>query len=479
MDKINILFAASECSPFIKTGGLADVAAALPLAVSGKNYELRVIMPKYSLISQDICDSMEFLGSFNVSLAWRNQYCGLYKLKQGKITYYFVDNEYYFKRAQAYGQYDDGERFAFFSKAVCESVLHMDFEPNIIHCNDWHTALVPVFLREFYMGSEKMSGIKTIFTIHNLKFQGLYSDYVIGNVCGLNGTPAESQLMFGQGGANYMKAALIYSDLITTVSPSYAKEICTEYYGEGLDDVLRNKGTRLVGILNGIDSQKYNPKKDNKISVNYDIESFDKKAENKLILQKELALDVDKNIPMFSLISRLTEQKGMDLVNYILPELVKREMQFVVLGIGDAKYEEALSWYANKYPKRISFIPKFDEGLSQRIYAASDCFVMPSRFEPCGLSQMMSMAYGTLPIVRETGGLKDSVSAYNKYTGEGNGFSFTNFNADELLNTIDSALTLWYENKEEWNKLAKNAMAADYSWKASAKEYKKIYRDLT
>ena len=478
MKKINILFAASECTPFIKTGGLADVAGALPSYVNTANYEMRVIMPKYSALPKKYTDKMEYMCNFNVPLGWRNVYCGLFRLKLGGVVYYFLDNEYYFKRDRLYGEFDDGERFAFFSKAVCEAILHLDFEPDILHCNDWHTALAPVFLREFYMGADRTRDIKTVFTIHNIKFQGMFSSAMMGDILGLYNTPASWQLLPDKDTVNFMLGALCYADRITTVSPSYAEEICSEYYGEGLDFTLRRRHDILSGILNGIDTKVYDPEKDKALAVNYSASSLEKKKGNKTALQKEVGLPVSEEVPMFSLISRLTEQKGLDLVTYILPHICDRGMQLVILGIGDSKYEEAFRWYAQRHPDKICFLQRFDEALSHRIYAASDAFLMPSRFEPCGLSQMMSMRYGTLPIVRETGGLKDSVAPYNKFTGEGTGFSFANFNAHELLGAVDEALTVWYNDKEAWERLMENAAKSDFSWKASAKEYRKLYRDL-
>lgn len=478
MKKINILFAASECTPFIKTGGLADVAGALPSYVNTANYEIRVVIPKYSALPKKYTDKMEYMCNFYVPLGWRNQYCGLFKLKIGKVTYYFLDNEYYFKRDNLYGEFDDGERFAFFSKAVCEAILHMDFEPDILHCNDWHTALAPVFLREFYRDAEKTRDIKTIFTIHNIKFQGMFSSFLLGDILGLWGTPAAWQLLSDSHTVNYMLGALCYSDRITTVSPGYAEEICSWYYGEGLEYILNKRKSILSGILNGIDTKVYDPEKDKALAVNYGASSLEKKKENKLALQRETGLEVSEEVPMFALISRLTEQKGLDLVTYILPHISERNMQLVVLGVGDQKYEEAFAYYAGRYPGKICFLKKFDEAQSHRIYAASDAFLMPSRFEPCGLSQMMAMRYASLPIVRETGGLKDSVAPYNKYTGEGTGFSFANFNAHELLGAVDEALTLWFNDKEAWTHLMHNAAEADFSWKSSAKEYRELYKHL-
>ena len=478
MKKINILFAASECAPFIKTGGLADVVGSLPISVNTSKYEMRVIMPKYSALPKEYTEKMEYMGNFNVPLGWRNQYCGLFKLKLGKLICYFIDNEYYFKRDRIYGEFDDGERFAFFSKAICEAILHMDFDPDVLHCNDWQTALAPVFLREFYREPEKTKDIKTVFTIHNIKFQGMFSEMLLGDILGLASTPAAWQLLQNKDTVNFMLGALCYSDRITTVSPSYAEEICTPYYGEDLDFILNKRRDILSGILNGIDTKVYDPKKDKALPFKYSLEDLDGKKKDKKSLQEETGLPVKEEVPLFSLISRLTEQKGLDLVTYILPHICEREMQLIILGVGDKKYEEAFSWYAERHPDKIVFLQKFDENLSHRIYSGSDAFFMPSRFEPCGLSQMMAMRYGTLPIVRETGGLRDSVMPYNKYTGEGTGFSFANFNAHELLGALDEALTLWYNDKKSWDHLVSNAMNADFSWKASAKKYRQLYDSL-
>ena len=354
----------------------------------------------------------------------------------------------------------------------------MDFDPDVLHCNDWQTALAPVFLREFYREPEKTKDIKTVFTIHNIKFQGMFSEMLLGDILGLASTPAAWQLLQNKDTVNFMLGALCYSDRITTVSPSYAEEICTPYYGEDLDFILNKRRDILSGILNGIDTKVYDPKKDKALPFKYSLEDLDGKKKDKKSLQEETGLPVKEEVPLFSLISRLTEQKGLDLVTYILPHICEREMQLIILGVGDKKYEEAFSWYAERHPDKIVFLQKFDENLSHRIYSGSDAFFMPSRFEPCGLSQMMAMRYGTLPIVRETGGLRDSVMPYNKYTGEGTGFSFANFNAHELLGALDEALTLWYNDKKSWDHLVSNAMNADFSWKASAKKYRQLYDSL-
>ncbi len=467
-----ILFTAFEADPFMKTGGLGDVAGSLPAAVSSSAFDVRVVLPKLSAIPEKYVKKMEFITTFSVPLGWRNQYCGLFSLKHKGILYYFLDNEYYFKRNQVYGEFDDGERVAFFSKAVLECILHLDgFIPDIIHCNDWHTAMVPVFLKEQYMAIPEFTNIKTIFTIHNLKFQGKYSDFVIGDICGLSHTPAAAQLMSDDHTANYMQGACIYADRVTTVSPTYAEEICMPYYGEELDWLFNKRKDSLVGILNGIDYKVWDPAKDKELPVNYDVETLAKKKEDKALLQKELGLKVDSEIPLFVIISRLTEQKGLDLVNYLLPEFQKRAMQLAVLGVGDHEYEESFSYYAGIDPEKFSASIKFDNGLSHRMYAGADVMLVPSRFEPCGLTQMIAMRYGTLPLVRETGGLKDTVHSDN-------GFSFLTFNAGDMLYAVDCALDVWYNHRRRWTNMQKTAMAEDFSWKASAKEYRKLYSEL-
>ncbi len=467
-----ILFAAFEAAPFVKTGGLGDVAGSLPAAVSSSAFDVRVVLPKLSAIPERYVKKMEFITSFSVPLGWRNQYCGLFRLRHKGILYYFLDNEYYFKRDRVYGDFDDGERVAFFSKAVLEFILHADeFIPDIIHCNDWHTALVPVMLKEQYGGIPEFAHIKTVFTIHNLKFQGKFSDFVIGDICGLHKTPAAAQLLSDEHTANYLQGALIYCDRITTVSPSYAEEIRMPYYGEGLDWLFNRRKDVLSGILNGIDYKVWNPAKDKKIAVNYDASSLAKKHQNKLFLQKELGLEVKKEIPLFAIISRLTEQKGLDLVTHLLAEFQQRPMQLAVLGIGDQRYENAFLYYAGIDSQKFSASIRFDGELGHRMYAGADVLLMPSRFEPCGLAQMIAMRYGTLPLVRETGGLKDTIHVNN-------GFSFLNFNAHDMLYAVDCALDTWFNHKRRWTAMQKQAMAEDYSWKASAIEYRKLYREL-
>ncbi|MCQ2553741.1 MAG: glycogen synthase GlgA [Clostridia bacterium] len=450
----------------------------MPSYVQRSKYDIRVILPKVSSIPDKYKKKMEHLCSFNVPLSWRNLYCGIEVLKMGGITYYFLDNEYYFNRSKLYGEFDDGERVAFFSKAILESIIHLeDFMPDVIHCNDWHTALVPVFLHEQYRNLPGFENIKTVFTIHNLKFQGQFSDFVIGDICGLAGTPAEHQLRIGDS-ANYMQGALRYVEKITTVSPSYAEEICTKYFGEGLDWLFNERRDRLQGILNGIDTKVLDPETDKALPAAFNAADVRGKAKCKAALQEELGLEVNPGKPLFAIISRLTEQKGMDLIAFNLPMFESGDMQLVVLGKGDDKFEEAFAYYAKKYPKSICAKLEFNEALSHKIYAASDIFLMPSKFEPCGLSQLMAMRYGSLPIVRETGGLKDTVMPFNKFTKEGTGFSFSNYNAHELKTKIEEAADLYLNDKETWDSLVKQAMEKDYSWKQAAKEYRKLYASL-
>ena len=475
---INILFASFEAEPFMKTGGLGDVAGTLPSYIQGAGFDIRVILPKLSVIPEKYRAKMEPVACFDVQLSWRKQYCGLLTLKHKGVTYYFLDNEYYFKRDRVYGDYDDGERIAFFSKAILESILHMpDFMPDILHCNDWHTALTPVYLREKFMGIPGFDKMKTVFTIHNLKFQGVFPGSVLGDVLGLHDCPAAGQLMYGDS-VNYMQGAIRYSDRLTTVSPTYAEEICTPYYGEGMDWLFSERKSVLSGILNGIDTKKYDPMTDKAVEIPFDADSLELKRRNKEKLQAELGLTVDADLPMFVVVSRLTEQKGFDLITYNLPEIVRRDMQFVVLGVGEARFEEAFRWYAAANPEKICACIAFDELLSRRLYACGDVLLMPSRFEPCGLAQLMAMRYGTLPLVRETGGLRDTVRPYNQYTGDGTGFSFANYNAHELMGTIDTALDVWKNHPDDWRTMQKTAMAEDFSWRVSAKKYRALYRDL-
>lgn len=473
--KASVLFAVFEAAPFVKAGGLGDVGGTLPAALNNVGADVRVILPKFASIDQKYRDAMTHMTSFTVQLGWRNQYAGIEKLVYQGVTYYFVDNEYYFGRSAPYGFYDDGERIAFFSKAVCESISHLDFKPNILHCHDWHTALSPVYLREVYRENPECRDIKTVFTVHNLRFQGKFSGTMLGDVLGLHDCPpARDQLLQG-GDVNFMRGALNYSDRLTTVSPTYADEICTNFFGEGCNDIFNRRRDILSGILNGINTEVYDPEK---LTVPFNRDKLEGKAENKRKLQQKLGLGVDADVPMISIISRLTDQKGLDLVNYILPELLEEDVQLVVLGVGEQRYEDTFRYYAGRFPEKVSANICFSDELSQEIYAASDMVLAPSLFEPCGLTQMIAMRYGTLPVVRETGGLKDSVQPYNQYTGEGNGFSFTNYNAHELLDTIRRAIGVYRQERPAWDTLVQNAFNTDFTWTVSAKKYLELYQSL-
>lgn len=477
MNKLRVLFAAFEASPYIKTGGLGDVAAALPGALQSRGVEVRAVLPKLRQIPEEYQKEMKFLTSFTVPLAWRQLYCGLFELRRGGVTWYFLDNEYYFARDKEYGYGDDGERMAFFAKAVCECCRYLPgFFPDILHCHDWHTAPAPVFLREQYREDARYAAVKTVFTIHNLKFQGQYDPYCLGDILGLHECQAARNQLVCGGALNYMAGAVCYSDRVTTVSPTYADEICTDYFGEGLGWLFREKSFKLSGILNGIDVKAYDPSTDAALVAPYG--SAAGKAENKAALQKELGLPVRADVPLCAIVSRLTEQKGFDLFSAIAEELLEDDIQIALLGTGDREYEDAYRALADKYPDRFAVQIRFSEPLSRRFYAGADLFLMPSRFEPCGLSQMISMRYGTLPVVRQTGGLADSVIPYNRYTGEGTGFGFRNFNAHEFLAAVREACRLYREEKDVFSSLQTQAMACDFSWNASAKKYRALYRSL-
>ena len=476
--KMQIVFASAECAPFVKTGGLGDVAGSLPAALVRAGAEVIVMVPKYATIKDEYKAQMEHFADFYVSLGWRNEYCGLEKLEHDGVTYMFVDNERYFARDYPYGFFDDGERFAFFSKAITESLQHLPegFECDILHCNDWQTALAPVFLREFYQGLPLYDRVKTVFSIHNVAFQGQFSDTVMEDILGVAHIPAAaSQLRCDACSINYMLGALRYADAITTVSPTYANEIQTPEFGEGLDGVLRERSYALQGILNGIDVAGFDPATDKRIAANYTVEDRSSKAVCKAKLQEELGLEVRDDRPLLVMVTRLTRQKGMDLVMYALDRILSGGVQVAVLGTGDRDYEDGLRYFQDKYPGTMAARIEFDPALSQRIYAAADMFLMPSKFEPCGLSQIIAMRYGTLPIVRETGGLKDTVIPYNEFTGEGTGFSFTNFNGDEMGDAVFRAARLFWDNRDAWNQLVTQAMSQDFSWTRSADKYLDLY----
>lgn len=476
--KMQIVFASAECAPFVKTGGLGDVAGSLPAALVRAGAEVIVMVPKYATIKDEYKAQMEHFADFYVSLGWRNEYCGLEKLEHDGVTYMFIDNERYFARDYPYGFFDDGERFAFFSKAITESLQHLPagFECDILHCNDWQTALAPVFLREFYQGLPLYDRVKTVFSIHNVAFQGQFSDTVMEDILGVAHIPAAaSQLRCDACSINYMLGALHYADAITTVSPTYAGEIQTPEFGEGLDGVLRERSYALQGILNGIDVAGFDPATDKRIAANYTVDDRSGKAVCKAKLQEELGLEVRDDRPLMVMVTRLTRQKGMDLVMYALDRILAGGVQVAVLGTGDRDYEDGLRYFQDKYPGTMAARIEFDPALSQRMYAAADMFLMPSKFEPCGLSQIIAMRYGTLPIVRETGGLKDTVIPYNEFTGEGTGFSFSNFNGDEMGDAVFRAARLFWDNREAWNQLVTQAMSQDFSWTRSADKYLDLY----
>lgn len=476
--KMQIVFASAECAPFVKTGGLGDVAGSLPAALVRAGAEVIVMVPKYATIKDEYKAQMEHFADFYVSLGWRNEYCGLEKLERDGVTYMFVDNERYFARDYPYGFFDDGERFAFFSKAITESLQHLPegFECDILHCNDWQTALAPVFLREFYQGLPLYDRVKTVFSIHNVAFQGQFSDTVMEDILGVAHIPAAAtQLRCDACSINYMLGALHYADAITTVSPTYANEIQTPEFGEGLDGVLRERSYALQGILNGIDVAGFDPATDKRIAANYTVDDRSGKAVCKAKLQEELGLEVRDDRPLMVMVTRLTRQKGLDLVMYALDRILSGGVQVAVLGTGDRDYEDGLRYFQDKYPGTMAARIEFDPALSQRMYAAADMFLMPSKFEPCGLSQIIAMRYGTLPIVRETGGLKDTVQPYNEFTGEGTGFSFTNFNGDEMGDAVFRAARLFWDNREAWNQLVTQAMSQDFSWTRSADKYLDLY----
>lgn len=475
---MNILFATSEAYPFMKTGGLGDVAYALPKALRKQGIDVRVIMPKYTRISKEYSDKMEKVAEYNVQVGWRNQYCGLLRLEYDGIPFYFIDNKYYFKRGSAYGDFDDGERFSFFSKAILEAMKYIDnFTPDILHCNDWHTAIAIPLLKEHYKNDSRYNKIKTVYTIHNLKYQGLFAKEMLGELLGLGMEYFSEDKLKYYNIISFMKGGIIFADRVTTVSPAYAEEIKTEYYGEGLNGLLRSRERDLCGILNGLDTDLNNPVIDKNIFENYDENNIQGKGENKEKLQELLNLPKDKGIPMIGMVTRLEEQKGIDLIREIIEELLHEDIQLVILGTGNQRYEDMFKFFAWKYPSKVSANIYFDASIAQKIYAASDMFLMPSKFEPCGIGQLIALKYGSIPIVRETGGLNDTVHSYNEYTGEGNGFTFKDYNSQDMLYTIKRAINFYY-NKDIWNKLITTAMKEDFSWNKSAQEYIQMYRNV-
>ena len=472
-----ILFAASEAIPFIKTGGLADVTGSLPKYFDRKKYDVRIILPKYLCMDERFKGQLHFKCHFYVNLSWRKQYAGIFEAKQDGITYYFVDNEFYFAGDKPYNElYQDIEKFAYFSKAILEALPFLDFCPDIIHCHDWQTGLIPVYLKERFHGGDFYRNMKSVITIHNLKFQGKWDVKTVQSITGLPEYYFTSDKLEAYKDANLLKGGIVFADAVTTVSDTYAEEIKTPFYGEGLDGLLRARSHDLRGIVNGIDYGEFNPETDKNIVKAYNAVNFRKeKVKNKRALQEELGLRVDDKKMMIGLVSRLTDQKGLDLIAYVMDELCQDDIQFVVLGTGEERYENMFRHFDWKYGDKVSANIYYSDALSHKIYAACDAYLMPSLFEPCGLSQLIALRYGTVPIVRETGGLKDTVQPYNEYESTGTGFSFTNYNAHEMLNTIRYAEHIYYDRKREWNKIVDRAMATDYSWKVSAGKYQEMY----
>lgn len=473
---MKVLFAASEGVPFIKTGGLADVIGSLPRELISEGIDVRVVLPKHRDIPEIYKKDMRLKKAFIIELGWRNQYCGLEELVYNGICFYFIDNEYYFKRTGLYGYEDDAERYAFFSRAVIESIPYMDFEPDIIHCHDWHTALISVFLKTSYMDKAPFNHIHTLFTIHNLQYQGVFNRGTVNDILNIDDKYFSKEYLEFYNQVNCLKGGLVFSDLLTTVSSSYAEEIQTPYYGEGLDGILRKRRDDLSGIVNGIDYSEYNPKEDKYIYKQY-VDELLGKRENKLSLQVELGLPRREDVPLVAIVSRLTASKGFDLVAAVLDEMMVMDIQLVVLGTGESIYEDLFKSAVAKYREKISANITFNNAIAHKIYAASDILLMPSRFEPCGLSQLIALKYGSIPIVRETGGLRDTIKPYNKYTGDGNGFSFRNYNAHEMLNILKMAVEL-YHRSDDWNNIFHNAVNSNFSWKNSSKEYVKLYNRL-
>ncbi|MDU4861440.1 MAG: glycogen synthase GlgA [Terrisporobacter othiniensis] len=477
---MKILYVTAECWPFVKTGGLGDVSYALPKALKKEGADIRVIMPKYSTIPTYLKDKFKPIAEFSVKVGWRNQYCGIETMELDGVTFYFVDNEFYFKRSDEpsiYGHGDDPERFAFFSNAVLSSMEKLNFYPDVMNLNDWHTGMIPLLLKEDYGHLKKYKNIKTVYTIHNLQYQGIFNKDMIRNVFDISYDYFNNGDIEFYGKVNFMKAGIVFAHKVTTVSKTYVEEIQTPFYGEGLDGLLKSKSYKLEGILNGIDYDLNNPATDKAIFEKFDVSCIHKKLQNKIKLQEILGLEVNPNIPLVGIVSRLTSQKGLDLINYMMPEIMRENLQMVVLGTGEHQYQSMFNYYNSNFSNKLSARITFDSAFAQQIYAACDIFLMPSLYEPCGIGQMLAMRYGSIPIVRETGGLKDTVTPYNQYTGEGNGFSFTNYNAHEMFFTLQKAITL-YQDKSIWNNLIINAMNTDNSWKKSAQDYMRIFNGL-
>lgn len=472
---MKVLFATSEASPFLKTGGLGDVLGALPKAVAAEGVDARVIMPLYSDIPHTLRSQLEFIDNFHVTISWRKTYCGVFKSQVGKVTYYFIDNEQYFSRSQIYGEYDDSERFAFFSKAVLDVLNLIDFFPDIIHVNDWQTALLPVYLEAFYRADSRYANIKTVLSIHNIEFQGKYNPIILGSIFGLD-INYRSLLMY-DGNINLLKGGIEACDMITTVSNTYAEEILSDAHSHGLHNILIPRRYKLRGVINGIDTDVFNPDTDSAIYKNYSYETIRFKSMNKKALQKEMGLEVNNDIPIIGMVTRLTTQKGIDLLCEVAHEIEQMNVQVIALGTGDKHFENFFyDWEQRSHSKIRGYIG-FSGAMAQKIYAGADMFLMPSKSEPCGLSQMIAMCYGTIPVVHTVGGLKDTVPPYNPETKEGKGVTFQSYNAYDMLDAIRRAVDL-YHSKPHWRAMRKNAMAGDYSWTEPARQYIDIYKEI-
>ena len=476
---MKILFTASESVPFVKTGGLADVIGALAPVLAKEGHDVRVILPDFSAIPQEWVSQMTHVVDFEIQLGWRRQYCGIEKLERDGVIWYFMDNKYYFGRPYIYGMGgDEYERFGFFCRGVLNMLPLIDFQPDVIHAHDWQSGMVPALLKIQYAHLPFYANMKTVFTIHNLQYQGIFGIREVQDVLGLGDSLWTDDKLECFGCANFMKAALVYSDIITTVSPSYAEEIQTAYYGERLDGLLRARHNDLFGVLNGIDMEDYNPATDDRIAQKYSADNKEGKVACKKALQEELGLNVDHNVPVIGMVGRLSNQKGLDLVDYVIADMMRLPIQFVVLGMGEGRYFNLFSWAEGEYKGRIAARFTMDHALAHRIYAGTDMFLMPSQFEPCGLSQMIAMRYGNVPVVRETGGLRDTVLSYNEFSGEGNGFTFFNYNAHDMLHTIERAVDFYTNRRDIWETLQDRGMRGDYSWAHSAQEYMKLYQEL-
>ncbi len=476
---MKILFTASESVPFVKTGGLADVVGALAPVLAAQGHDVRVIIPDFSAIPQEYTEKMVHVCDFEVQLGWRRQYCGIEKIEMDGVIWYFMDNKFYFGRPYIYGMGgDEYERFGFFCRGVLNMLPLIDFQPDVIHAHDWQSGMVPALLKIQYAHLPFYAKIKTVFTIHNLQYQGIFGIREVQDILGLGDSLWTDDKLECFGCANFLKAALVYSDAITTVSPSYSEEIQTAYYGERLDGLLRARKNDLHGVLNGIDMADYDPETDQRIAATYSVSDLAGKAECKKALQEELGLDVRPDVPIIGMVGRLSNQKGLDLVDYVIADIMRQDIQLVVLGMGEGRYFNLFSWAEGEYKGRVAARFTMDHALAHKIYAGADMFLMPSQFEPCGLSQMIAMRYGTVPIVRETGGLRDTVLSYNEFSGEGNGFTFFNYNAHDMLHTIERAADYYLHHPDIWKVIQKRGMEGDYSWTHSAGEYMKIYQDL-